>query len=216
MIRYFCHTDPSGPRGDFCARYAEAFVAMAFKLRVIPVEVPRMALSDEYQPAVLPAPAKPTTHRWLRLQSYLRTPINEPYVNVVCADPFWWGRLYTVGVKNVLITQASPEQVAAARDKIPDAAQLASQPRREVINGQVVEFQTFEVPRDAPDPRDAAIRYDTIVVPTDELAAAWRALIDEQATVDDEIGPRGVCQVVVIGLDLPDRLQSLRAVFASG
>ena len=210
MIRYFCHTDPSGPRGDFCARYAEAFVALAFKLRVIPVEVPRMAIADEYQPAVLPAPSKPSAHRWLRLQSHLRTPVNEPYVNVVCSDPFWWGRLFTVGVKNVLIVQTTPAQVAEV--SVPDSAKIASQPRREIINGQVVEFQTFEMPHDAPDPRDAAIRYDTIIVPSREIAAAWQELIDEQSTAEDERGPRGVCQVVVIGVELADHVQRLRSV----
>jgi hypothetical protein len=224
MIRYFCHTDAAGPRADFCARYAEAFVALAYKLRVIPVEIPAPALAKHYPSATAQqllhhARQAAPPHRWLRLQHLLRTPVNEPYVNVVCSDPFWWARLYTVGVKNVLITGETPASIERIKDAVPVSAAAAAAPRREVVNGQMVEFSLLEMPPTLPDPRDAAVKYAVIMVPSEEVAAAWRALLDEQITVEidpgDTSAPRDSCQVLVVGLDLAAQAEVLRSALAA-
>lgn len=221
MIRYYCHTDADGPRADFCARYAEAFVAMSCRLRILPVEIPAPALALQYVDPKAAARRAPSPNRWLRLRPFFVTPVNEPFVNVVCSDPFWWARLYTVGVRNVLITGETPRSIEAIKGSVPASARMAAGERSEVVNGEKVDFALLEMPPTLPDPRDAAIRYSAIVVPSEEVAAAWRALIDDQQTremdtVESSAQAPDVCQVVVVGLDLAERVQVLKTVMAVG
>ena len=198
MIRYFCHVDSDGKRADFCARYAEAFLAVGERIRIIPVE---FAQSGD---------------RWKHLRQHWVTPLSGNYVNVVCSMPFWWSRLYTVGVKNLLITWLPPDQAAAAAKQIPASAQMASGTKQQVVDGQVDSYELFEVPHEQPDPRTIALRYQAIVVPTEEIAKAWQEVIDESTTQVDhgEEAETPVCQVVVVGVDLAQRAQALRKVLA--
>lgn len=200
MIRYFCHVDSDGQRADFCARYAEAFLALGERLRIIPVE---FAQSGE---------------RWRHLRAHWVTPLSGDYVNVVCAAPFWWGRLYTVGVKNLLITWLPPEGAVLQAKTVPASAKMASGTKRDVVDGQAVDYEVFEVPHELPDPRAIALRYQAIVVPTAEIAAAWQQVIDDSTTQVDhgEETETSVCQVVVVGVDLAERAQALRRVLAIG
>jgi len=198
VIRYFCHVDPDGPRADFCARYAEAFLAIGERIRIIPVE---FAQSGD---------------RWKHLRPHWVTPLSGAYANVVCAEPFWWGRLYTVGVKNLLVTWLTPEQASLEGKHVPVSASMASGTKRQVVDGKVDSYELFEVPHELPDPRTVALRYQAIVVPTEEIARAWQEVVDESTTQVDhgEEAETPVCQVVVVGVDLAQRAQALRRVLA--
>jgi hypothetical protein len=198
VIRYFCHTDPSGPRADFAIRYAEAMIAIGETVRIIPVEF------------VQSGP------RWAHLQHHLTTPIVPPYVNVVSTHPFWWGRLFTVGVKNVLITYETPESAFAMAQEVPASAKMAAGKKRNIVGGAHNDYEVFEIPPDRPDPRIVAARYAALVAPSEAIASAWQAWFDEIAThADDSQGDGGaICQVVVVGVDLAERAQTLRNVVA--
>lgn len=207
MIRYFCHADAYGPRADLCARYAEAFVALGYRTRVIPVE---MVHASSVPPGM--------EHRWKYLQPLFSEPVTIPYTNVICSHPFWWSRLFTVGVRNVLITGETPESAAEIAQQVPASARRASGTKSQVVNGQAVDFELMEVPHEPPDPCAIAGRFDSIVVPSAEIRQRWQTVIDEVTTQVDcgEASDRGVCQVVVIGLDLAERAQALRKVLADG
>lgn len=179
MIRFFCHTDRDGARSELGRRYAETFVALHMDLRILPVEFQQMDGNP----------------RWAPLQRYFTTPHRNSYVNVVCSHPFWWFRYYTIGVRNVLITDEHPDRLG---NEIPASAKQAAGVKREVIQGRVIEFETFDMPKDPPRASEVALHYDAIVVPTDDLAAAWRGA--------------GARQVVVIGLDLAERARDLEEV----
>lgn len=195
MIRFFCHVEPAGRRSELARQYAEAFVAIGRDVRVIPVEPAGL---DDIE--IAPGVWKP--HPWARHEALLRTPIGIRYVNVVCAHPFWWFRYYTVGCRNVLITDERPEHAEGARDQVPPAVRARLGVQREVVNGRPVEFEAFELPEQRPSPSEVAVKYDAIVVPTAELADAWRAA--------------GARHVAVIGIDLAERANDLLEVLGAG
>src|SRR6185436_18144037 len=114
MIRFFCHAEPTGARAELARRYAEAFVALKLRLRIIPVEF-----------------VQPSTS-WAHLQTYFLTAEQRPYTNVVCTDPWWWFRYYTVGTRNVLITDQHP---AIAAPDAPSSIKVAAGTKREVFQG---------------------------------------------------------------------------------
>lgn len=194
MIRYFCHTDAAGPRAEFCISYAEAFLALGFPLRILPVEFVQSGTA------------------WAKLRRYFTTVLAHPFVNVVNTHPFWWGRFYTVGVRNVLVTGDHPDAVEKMAAVIPASAQMAAGPRRQVVNGEVHEMELFEIPHERPSPLAVAAKYNAIVVPTAELVAPWAEVIDQyvRATGND----RDLCQISVVGVDLAERATALRRVLA--
>jgi hypothetical protein len=93
---------------------------------------------------------------------------------------------------------------------------MASGTKQQIVDGQIDSYELFEVPHEQPDPRTVALRYQAIVVPTEEIAKAWQDVIDESTTQVDrgEEAEAPVCQVVVVGVDLAQRAQSLRRVLA--
>jgi hypothetical protein len=200
LIRYFCHTDPDGQRADFCARYAEAFLAIGERVRIIPVEFAQQG------------------ERWKGLSPQFTTPLSGDYVNVVCAHPFWWTRLFTVGVRNVLITQDSPESALLQSRMVPASAKIAAGVKVDIIDGEAVDYEVFALPNEQPDPRIVAIHYQAIVAPTPEIGTAWRAVVDDAITQVDngEASDHDTCQVVVVGVDLAERANALRKVLALG
>lgn len=212
VIRYFCHTDASGSRADFCARYAEAFLALGETVRIISVE--------HAQPGepVVDARTGKIVHqnRWKALRSHFLTPVSGDYVNVVASHPFWWSRLYTVGIRNVLVTWESPESARLQIKTVPASAKQAAGVRQSVFEGQVSEVEVMEIPHELPDPTHVATRYDAIVVPTEDLRQKWQQVIDDAVTQIDlgEESDAPPCQVVMVGLDLAERASDLRRVLA--
>jgi hypothetical protein len=198
LIRYFCHTDSDGQRADFCARYAEAFLAIGERVRIIPVEFAQQG------------------ERWRDLKPQFTTPLSGDYTNVVCAHPFWWSRLFTVGVRNILITWNDPESARLQSLTVPASAKVAAGVKTDVIDGEAVDYEVFHLPHEQPDPRMIAVRYQAIVVPTPEIGAAWQMIVDEMATQVDngEADDHDTCQVVVVGVDLAERARALRKVLA--
>ena len=207
MIRYYCHTDAHGPRADLCARYAEAFVAIGETVRVIPVEQVHASATP---PGV--------EHRWKHLRSLFLTPVSGNFVNVICSHPFWWSRLFTVGVRNVLVTLETPSSALALHSQVPSSAQMAAGPKTDLVDGEKHTFEVFEIPHELPDPRTVALRFDAIVTPKQAVAEEWQSLIDGATTLVDngEECERVPCQVFVVGLDLAERAQALRKAVAIG
>lgn len=213
MIRYFCHTDASGSRADFCARYAESFLALGETLRIVSVEhaQPSHAIVDPLTKKVI------AENRWKKLRQHFMTPVSGDFVNVIASHPFWWSRLYTVGIRNVLVTWESPESARFQMQTVPASAKAASGVRQSVFEGQVSEVEVMEIPHELPDPVRVASRYDAIVVPTDDLRQKWQQVIDDSITQVDqgEESDSPVCQVVMVGLDLAERASDLRRVLAT-
>ncbi len=196
VIRYFCHTDLAGPRADFCAGYAEVFLALGYAIRIIPVE-----MADFTQISA--------QSRWAKLRMQFATPVSPPYVNVVCAHPFWWGRHFTVGVRNLLITGDHPDQIRVLARTAPRSAVRLAQGTHaeEAVTG--APEGTGEHDLRPADPFAIAMRYHAIIVPTPELVAPWADVIDQQIR-QSGLEDRSVSQVVVVGLDLAERAQALR------
>lgn len=112
-IRYFACTDDS-PVGRVALTYLKALCRIS-RVRLCPLEVPM-------------------SQRWNAYAALALTPMNGPYVNVVCAARSQWTwtqviampktanspaataidtiELYTVGVRNVLIAPAEPPEGA--------------------------------------------------------------------------------------------------------
>jgi hypothetical protein len=111
VIRLFVHASETGTTSDLGLAYTDALVAAKIRVRIIAVELAELweeipARHDRRTGAVV-TPAKPAA-RWSRHRSLFAVPVVSPYINAVCATANHWGRLYTVGVRNVLLTDQGP------------------------------------------------------------------------------------------------------------
>lgn len=104
MIRLFVHAHETGDVSALGLAYTDALVAAKLPLRVIAIEP--LELWDEVPPRA-GRPGKPA-HPWSRHRQLFAVPITGGYINVVCSMPHHWSRLYTVGVRNVLLTDQPP------------------------------------------------------------------------------------------------------------
>lgn len=96
MVRFWAHCD-SSPLSALAFRWVQAIHRVGVAIRVLAIE-----LADFGGP-------------WSSVRPLFHTPITPtgPYINVVCATQLHWGRLWTAGVRNVLITDvASLEAIA--------------------------------------------------------------------------------------------------------
>jgi hypothetical protein len=124
MLRYFCHTAETGAVSDLGVAYLDAFLALGLRVRLMSGSGPVDMITEN--------------GRWTRRRALFMTPMTAPFVNVVCIGPSSIdvkippmqlggevvvdrspaiGRLYTVGLRNVLITDeppGEPRYVAAA------------------------------------------------------------------------------------------------------
>lgn len=164
LIRYFCSIDDSKV-GKTSLAYADAFASMGLSLRIIATRMG--ALAEQTRPG------KP----WERHRGAFLTPILGEYVNVVCGDPSDWKRVYTVGVKNVLITDQPP----------PTREQLALSLRVPVIGrtGKTEELAELEADELAV---TVALKYQVIIVPTEEISSAWKAIGAKATVVPMDLG----------------------------
>lgn len=113
VIRLFVHAAEEGDTAALGLAYTDALVAAKVPVRVIPVELAELwdeipARRDKRTGKIV-VEAKPAS-RWSRHRGLFAVPVVSPYVNVVCATTNHWRRLYTVGVRNVLMTDQCPNQ----------------------------------------------------------------------------------------------------------
>jgi hypothetical protein len=118
VIRYFAHATDEGDLSALGFAYCDALVGAGHTVRVIAVEL--ADLWDEHN-------GKPAA-RWTKHRTLFAVPVIAPYVNVVCAAEYHWNRLYTVGVRNVLITASRPTPAARHYEHVivptPEAAKV--------------------------------------------------------------------------------------------
>lgn len=163
MIRYFCSIDDT-PAGRVSLAYANAFSAMGLSVRIIATRMGALA-----QQTADGAP-------WHHHRAAFLAPILGAYVNVVCGDASDWHRLYTVGVKNVLIAGEPPpelEPVRAMRVPVLDKA------------GHVIEQAKLG---DDDLARTVALKYQVIIVPDEEISSHWKALGGNAIVIPMDLG----------------------------
>lgn len=98
VIRFFCSADSSA-LGLLALAYTDAMVALGFTVRIVARHFAAFERIREGSAAV----------GWQRHQNLLITPIDgKNYTNVVCGDESDHKRLWTAGVKNVLVTAFRP------------------------------------------------------------------------------------------------------------
>lgn len=155
MIRFFALCSHEGEISELGIRFCDALVATGLTVRVISVEIAEIwdAKSErrDRRTGKVIVPARPAA-RWAKHRALFATPVVGDYINCVCTHGNHWSRLYTVGVRNVLITKDLP-----------------SRP------GEL---------------------YQQVIVPTPELALAWR----ERIPAD---------RVTVVPIDLADRIADM-------
>lgn len=150
LVRYFCSVDDTAC-GKLSLAYADAFSGMGLTVRIIAT---RMGALAERTTDGAP---------WHRHRAAFLTPILGQYINVVCGDPSDWKRLYTVGVKNVLITdKAPPRDEKAVGLRVPIMSK----------EGQMLELAKLGDDELA---IEVALKYQTIIVPTEEISTRWEA-----------------------------------------
>lgn len=151
-VRYWCSIDDT-PLGKTSLAYADTFAGMGFPVRLIATQMGALAQQT--------MPGKP----WERHRGAFLTPVNGTFVNVVCGRPDDWKRLYTVGVKNVLIATSEP----------PTPEQTANPLAVPVIgrHGEMLEVAKLG---DVEIAREVALKYQVIIVPTEEISSAWKAI----------------------------------------
>jgi hypothetical protein len=101
MVRFLCTVADHGPIADLALAFVDAFLDLGCQVRLLCTNV--FHVDD--------------TSRWVRHRPLLMTPMTSPFVNVVCTEARNIAGLYTVGVKNILLTcdgPADPKHVAAA------------------------------------------------------------------------------------------------------
>lgn len=163
VVRYWCSIDDT-PQGRTSLAYADAFAGMGLTVRIIATRMGALAEQTE--------PGRP----WSRHRGAFLTPLLGGYINVVCGDPSDWKRLYTVGVKNVLITgDPPPEALAAPALRVP------------IVNraGQTEELAKLEDDELA---REVALKYQVIIVPTEEISLRWKALGGNAIVIPMDLG----------------------------
>jgi hypothetical protein len=160
IVRYWCSIDDT-PMGARSLAYADAFAGMGLVVRIIAT---RMAALQERTQDGSP---------WSRHRAAFLTPIVGSFINVVCGEPDDWKRLYTVGVKNVLIAGEPPQGDAIARGfqyKVDDR------------KNETLRLGTDELAR------AVALKYQVIIVPTEEISQRWIELGATTVVVPTDIG----------------------------
>lgn len=160
IIRFFCSFDDS-PLGKTSLAYADAFAGMNLTMRLLAT---RVGLLGQLAPA------------WARHQHALLTPMIGAFINVVCGTASDWKRLYTVGVKNILITEEKPPQAEVA------SAQVLPIPNLHTRKDELVTIGADELAR------EVALKYQTIIVPTEEISLAWHAIGGNAIVISKELG----------------------------
>jgi len=145
--------------------YADAFVGMGLPVRIIATRMG--ALAEQTRSGA----------SWHRHRSSFLTPLPATYVNVVCGDANDWKRLYTVGVKNVLIASSPP----------PPPTETAVSLRVPVLGraGEVLEHAKLGEDELA---REVALKYQVVIVPTEEISSAWMALGASAIVIPMDLG----------------------------
>ena len=92
FLRYFARTDDS-ELGRAAASYCELLVATGIPVRLVPTRVAELQLDSRGHGG----------GAWDRFRSLLITPMVGKYVNLVCGEPWDWGRFHTPGVRNILL-----------------------------------------------------------------------------------------------------------------
>lgn len=154
-IRFFCPINDT-PLSAMAMAYTEAFLALNYKVRVLSTKVAQLAALS--------------SHAWIKHRGLFLTPIEAPFVNVVCGEPFDWHRLYTVNVKNVLVAGSPP-----APDAVIPGLRIGTQKLGVLESESAIAAQV-------------AARYDVIVVPTVEISLQWRAFGLVSVVVPMEVG----------------------------
>ncbi len=100
MLRFFCVTDDQTPVGKVAVAFADAFDTIGLPFRV--VSIGPMSTTGVMGSGVW-------SQRWRAHGERFLTPIMGTYTNIVCGTGHDWKNLYTVGVRNVLITGDPPD-----------------------------------------------------------------------------------------------------------
>lgn len=163
LVRYFCSIDDT-PTGKTSLAYADAFAGMGLSVRIIATRMGALAEQTK--------PGRP----WERHRGSFLTPILSSYINVVCGDPSDWKRLYTVGVKNVLITgEAPPTTERAIALRVPIVGRDG---RRE----ELAQLEPDELAR------EVALKYQVVIVPTEEISSQWKEIGAHAIVVPMDLG----------------------------
>lgn len=85
MIRYFASVDDSVIYGKIALAYCDAMARMGIPMRVLASQVANLQLTSSGK----------ETSRWGRHRDLFLTPMQQPYVNVVCCEPMLWERFWT-------------------------------------------------------------------------------------------------------------------------
>lgn len=130
MIRLFVHASDDGTASALGLAYTDALVAAKVPVRLIPVELAELwdaqpARIDKRTGKILTEAR--AASKWSRYRELFAVPVVTPYVNAVCATANHWGRLYTVSVRNVLLTEQGPNQAGKRYQQVivptPEIAQ---------------------------------------------------------------------------------------------
>lgn len=160
IVRYWCSVDDT-PIGKTSLSYADAFTGMGLSVRIIATKMSALAQQTE--------PGKP----WSRHRMAFLTPLVGAYINVVCGSPDDWKRLYTVGVKNVLITSERPP---VSEKATPLQINLGAH------QGGVVKLGSDELAR------EVALKYDVVIVPDEQISQLWETIGMRAVVVPMDVG----------------------------
>lgn len=99
FIRYFASTDlhESTELGAAALAWTSFMLALDVPIRLVSARVTYVDLG--------------TKSSWKAHRDLLLTPMEGPFVNVVCAEPEHWGRLWTANRRNVLLANSWPHVV---------------------------------------------------------------------------------------------------------
>lgn len=162
-IRFWCSVDET-PLGKTSLAYADAFAGMGFPLRLIATKMG--ALAEITQPGA----------SWGHHRGAFLTPVASSYINVVCGTPSDWKRLYTVGVKNVLIADTPPktnQMAMALQVPIPDVT---------TKQHEHVKLDKDELAL------EVALKYQTLIVPNEEISEHWKLHGATPVVIPTELG----------------------------
>jgi hypothetical protein len=147
MIRLFAQCTNEGAVSELGLAYVDALVSAGLAVRVIAVDVAELwdaieeRTSKRTGEVIIPAQA---ASRWSKHRKLFGIPVISPYINVVCTAPEpHWQRLYTVGVRNVLVTDLAPTRPGSLYQQIIVPSEEIAPQWRAVAPGRVT-----VVPRD--------------------------------------------------------------------
>lgn len=140
LIRYFAAIDDT-PLGKMAMAYCESMVKLGHQVRLISSTVANLQVDARGK----------GDSEWGKFRRLLLTNLNGSYVNVVCTEPEYWGRLYT-----------KPGKITACLHNVVIAMHAPSD--------NVMTMHRNYSPRQVTD----ALQYPVIVVPTREASDRWR------------------------------------------